>query len=158
MESRLAQSVESVPAWRDGLALKLVRSNRPDGFEMADDLEVLRRGSEMREIDRTRPADWGPLKIRVEEANRSDLARELYTNCFFHPEWLRTHAPIGCDDARCIACGAADGYDAPDAPFCLGIHVVLNDEQWYSATLCANCHSRLKAELGPHPSSGRSAP
>ena len=88
-----------------------------------------------------------PLRIRLEEADRSDLARELYINCFFHPEWLRAHAPIGSDDALCILCGSDDGCEAPDAPFCFGIHVFLNDEQWYGATLCANCYKRLMAEL-----------
>jgi hypothetical protein len=101
----------------------------------------------MGETNRARRVDLAPLRIRLDEARRSDLARELYTNCFFHPEWLRAHAPISGDDSACVSCGGDDGYDAPDAPFCFGIHVFLNDDQWYSATLCANCYSRLVAEL-----------
>ena len=103
----------------------------------------------MGQTNRARPDNPPPLRIRLEEANRSDFARELYTNCFFHPEWLRAHAPVGGDDALCVSCGGDDGYEAPDAPFCFGIHVFLNDEQWYGATLCVNCYNRLLAELEP---------
>jgi hypothetical protein len=102
-------------------------------------------------MNRARQIDSAPLRIRLEEADRSGLARELYTNCFFHPEWLRAHAPIGSNDALCISCGGDDGYDALDAPFCFGIHVFLNDQQWYGATLCATCYNRLLAELEPLP-------
>ena len=101
----------------------------------------------MGETDRARLDDSSPLRIGLEEAHRSDLARELYTNCFFHPEWLGVHAPIGSDDPLCVLCGSDDGYEAPDAPFCFGIHVFLNDDQWYSAVLCANCYLRLRTEL-----------
>ena len=109
----------------------------------------------MAETDRARRYDHAPIAIRLEEANRSDLARELFTNCFFHPDWLRAHAPVGADDAMCVSCGGDDGYDAPDAPFCFGVHVFLNDEQWYAATLCENCYSRLLADLEPAGESGR---
>lgn len=101
----------------------------------------------MGEANRARSGDSEPPRIRLNEAKRSNLARELYTNCFFHPEWLGSHAPVGGDDAACVSCGSDDGYDAPDAPFCFGVHVFLNNEQWYSATLCVNCYRRLLAEL-----------
>jgi hypothetical protein len=109
----------------------------------------------MAEANRSRLIDSAPLRIRLEEAKRSNLARELYTNCFFHPEWLAAHAPVRDNDVMCVSCGGDEGYDAPGAPFCFGIHVVLNDDQWYGATLCANCHNRLLAELEPADESGR---
>jgi hypothetical protein len=53
-------------------------------------------------MNRVRQVDCAPLRIWLEEADRSGFARALYTNCFFDPEWLRAHAPIGRDDALCI--------------------------------------------------------
>jgi hypothetical protein len=101
----------------------------------------------MAETNRARHLEITPLRIGLDQALRSDFARELYTSCFFHPEWLRNHAPITSPDPSCLSCGGADGFELPDAPFCFGIHIVLNNEQWYSAVLCAPCHAKLVAEL-----------
>ncbi len=101
----------------------------------------------MAETNRARNSEIVPLRIGLDQALRSDFARELYTSCFFHPEWLRHHAPLISKDPCCLSCGSDDGYELPDAPFCFGIHIFLNEDQWYSAVLCANCYEKLVTEL-----------